>query len=220
MSTIFEVTVDSTDFALGRALSVDPDVVITLEEVIPTGSRAMPYFWATGERLEAFETAVEDDPTVDAVRRHLKVQNSVLYYAEWDERVDDFLSAIAREEGTVLSGVGAEGTWEFTLQFPDRDHLSRFRERCREHEVSLDVRRIYSVDDPAAAEFDLTDKQRTTLVTAYEEGYFEVPRAVTQQELADELGIRSSAVSETLRRAIGELVAETLVEDPVGPGER
>lgn len=43
-------------------------------------------------------------------------------------------------------------------------------------------------------------------------GYFHVPRETTQQELAEELGIQSSATSETLRRVIAELIANTLLE--------
>lgn len=213
MSSILEVSIDSEDFALGRTLNTGVDVSITLEEVIPTGNRAMPYFWASGENLAAFETSLEEDPSVESIRRHLKLSESALYYAQWAEEVRSLLYSIAEEEGTILDGVGSAGRWQFTLRFPDRDSVSSFRQRCVELGIALDVRRVYSVSaDQFDMEYGLTKKQREILVTALENGYFQVPRDCTQQELAEKLGIQSSAASETLRRATAELIANSLLE--------
>lgn len=173
----------------------------------------MPYFWVSGENLEEFETSIEEDPSVQNIRRHLKLSDSALYYAQWTEQVKSLLYSIAEEEGTILDGVGSSGTWQFTLRFPNRSSLSNFRQRCTEQDISLDVKRIYSVSaDQIDMEYGLTAKQRETLITALETGYFHVPRESTQQELAEELGIQSSAASETLRRATAELIANTLLE--------
>lgn len=219
MSSILEVSIGSKDFALGRTLNTDFEVTITLEQVIPTGNRTMPYFWVSGENLEQFETSIENDPSVESIRRHLKLAGSALYYAQWTEQVKSLLYSIAEEEGTVLDGVGASGTWQFTLRFPDRDSLSQFRDRCGDLDISLDVRRIYSVSgERFDMEYGLTAKQREVLVTALEKGYFNVPREATQQDLADSLDIQSSAVSETLRRATAELVANSLLEKRLVPG--
>lgn len=213
MSSILEVSIDSEDFVLGRTLSVDLDVTITLEEVIPTGNRAMPYFWVSGETLDEFEEAIEADPTVEEIHQHLRLTDSALYRAKWAEQVQSLLYSIAEEEGTILDGVGSSGTWQFTLRFPDRQSLSNFRERCSDLGISLDVKRVYSVSaDQIDMEYGLTAKQRETLITALEQGYFQVPRETTQQELAEALGVQSSSASETLRRAMAELIANTLLE--------
>lgn len=213
MSSILEVSIDSEDFVLGRTLSVGLDVTITLEEVIPTGNRAMPYFWVSGESLDEFEESIESDPTVEEINKHLRLTDSALYRAQWAEQIQSLLYSIAEEEGTILDGVGSSGTWQFTLRFPDRESLSNFRERCAEQGIALDVQRVYSVSaDQIDMEYGLTAKQRETLIAALEQGYFQVPRETTQQELADELGIQSSSTSETLRRATAELIANTLLE--------
>jgi PAS domain S-box-containing protein len=47
----------------------------------------------------------------------------------------------------------------------------------------------------------LTDRQQEVLALAYEQGYFESPKQVTGDELADDLGISSTAVNEHLRAA-------------------
>lgn len=213
MSCILEVSIGSEDFVLGRTLNVDLDVTITLEEVIPTGNRAMPYFWASGDALDEFEEAIEGDPSVEEIHQHLRLSDSALYRAKWTEQIRSLLYSIAEEEGTILDGVGSSGTWRFTLRFPDRDRLSNFRRRCDDLGISLDVQRVYSVSaDQIDMEYGLTNKQRDTLITALELGYFNVPRETTQQELAEELGIQSSSTSETLRRATAELIANTLLE--------
>jgi predicted DNA binding protein len=218
MTTILECSIDSEDFALGRALNVEPDVSITLEEVIPTGNRAMPYFWVSGADLEEFESAVEQDPSVEAIRRHLKLQESALFYAQWAEGVTSLLYSIAESEGSIMDGVGSRGRWQFTLRFPDRDSLSAFRRRCEDQDIKLDVHRIYSVSsDQFDMAYGLTSKQRDALTTALDMGYFNIPREASQQDLAAELGVQSSAVSETLRRATAELIANTLLEARMHP---
>jgi hypothetical protein len=52
----------------------------------------------------------------------------------------------------------------------------------------------------------LTDQQRETLNKANRMGYYETPRETNQQELAEELGISSSALSEQLQRIEATLV--------------
>lgn len=216
MSTILELSVDSEDFALGRTLDTGVDATVSLEEVIPTDDRTIPYFWASSENLQEFERSLEDDPSVESVRRHLRLSGSALYYAQWTEEVRSLLYSIADEEGTILDGVGSVGRWQFTLRFPDRDSVAGFRRRCAAFDISLDVGRVYSASaDGFDAEYGLTEKQREILVTALENGYFRVPRDCSQQELAEKLGIQSSAASETLRRATAELIANSLLETEV-----
>lgn len=48
---------------------------------------------------------------------------------------------------------------------------------------------------------------------ASERGYFDVPRVVTVDELADDLGVSTTSVSERLRRGIDNLVDNTLRVD-------
>jgi predicted DNA binding protein len=52
----------------------------------------------------------------------------------------------------------------------------------------------------------LPNEQQETLAVAVEEGYFETPREVTLDELADQLDVPRSTVSYRLRRAVREVV--------------
>lgn len=71
-----------------------------------------------------------------------------------------------------------------------------------------------SGDDP------LTDKERDAVLAAYEAGYFEVPRTVRLDELAEDLDKSSGALSTLLRRGIERLVdsyARDQLEGPAFP---
>ena len=56
----------------------------------------------------------------------------------------------------------------------------------------------------------LTPKQWEALELAYEAGYYDQPRSVDLQTLADELAISKSAVSQRLRAAEGTIVEGVL----------
>lgn len=56
----------------------------------------------------------------------------------------------------------------------------------------------------------LIGRQRDVVMTAYEMGYFEVPREVTSEEIASELAIDASTVTEHLQRAKRNLLAQDL----------
>lgn len=59
----------------------------------------------------------------------------------------------------------------------------------------------------------LTERQRDVLETAYELGYYEVPRAVTSRAIAAELDVDASTVTEHLQRAERNLLARHLSAD-------
>lgn len=56
----------------------------------------------------------------------------------------------------------------------------------------------------------LTERQRDVLTTAFERGYFEVPRSISADELAAEFNLDKSTVLEHLRRAERNLLANLL----------
>lgn len=60
----------------------------------------------------------------------------------------------------------------------------------------------------------LTDDQLMVLETAYNHGYFDVPREISETDLANELGVTQSTINERLRTA-----ERTLLELIYGPRE-
>jgi predicted DNA binding protein len=81
--------------------------------------------------------------------------------------------------------------------------------------IAVHVEAITSPEfsEEPTVEFDLgslTDKQRHTLHLALRTGYYERPRKTDLTELATELGISKSAVSQRLRTAEHKLIKQAL----------
>lgn len=76
--------------------------------------------------------------------------------------------------------------------------------------MSPDLRKLGSYDGRSRPLEDLTDRQREVIRTAYEMGYYEVPRTATTGDVAAELAVDSSTVSEHLQRAERNLLRRHL----------
>jgi len=61
----------------------------------------------------------------------------------------------------------------------------------------------------------LTEPQQEAIAEAYRQGYYDVPREISLEELANELDISHQALSERLRRANRVLAGEQL-DNPSG----
>jgi hypothetical protein len=76
--------------------------------------------------------------------------------------------------------------------------------------ISPDLQRIGKYDGPDHPLDNLTDRQREVIETAWEMGYYEVPKNVSADEIASEMGLDSSTVNEHLQRAERNLLGRLL----------
>ena len=56
----------------------------------------------------------------------------------------------------------------------------------------------------------IEEKQREVLITAYKLGYYDIPRRINSDQLAEKLGIVNSTLVEHLRKAERRLLAQVL----------
>ena len=212
MSTIAEFSVKSDDFALNHTLTAAPQMVVEIERVVATmEDQVMPYFWVSGGDHAAFEDAFRDDESVKNTAVIDEVSGARLYRAEWTENVETIIYAYVELGATLMQAVGKAEDWELRMRFDGQDALSDFQKYCDENDISFELNRTQEQEQPmASAQYDLTPTQRETLVTALEAGYYEVPRAVTMRELADEMGIAQQTLSNRFRAAYKNLVTSTL----------
>ncbi|MEF8783978.1 MAG: helix-turn-helix domain-containing protein [Haloarculaceae archaeon] len=218
MSIIAEFRVRSPDLVLAEALGAVPDMTLDLVKELGTNQQ-QPYlfFWAGGDDIPAFETAMEEDATVADIHRYTEADDSVLYRARITEETEVVSYPVWVEVGAdQLEAQYADGWWHNRMRFPDREALSTVEEWCRDVGVDFDLERVYTDRPQESAEICLTDVQAETLRVALAEGYFEVPREASMGDLARDLDVSTQAVSERLRRAHRALVAEHLV--PAGNG--
>jgi len=212
MSVIATVAAPAEEVTLGAALADGSGVEITLERVVPLGSTFVPYFWIGNASVDRIERALRAEADVESFEIVDRLEGETLVRIELDGRVDGLLDAMAATDATVLQGVGSADGWRFQLRFDDHDPLTEFYRRCSDEGIALDLRSVHNPGVPAEQGLGLgiTDTQRETLRTALEAGYFDVPRGVNLTELAAEMGVSDTAVSQRIRRGITALLEATL----------
>ncbi|MFC4247322.1 helix-turn-helix domain-containing protein [Natribaculum luteum] len=212
MATIAEFWLPADGFPLGATIEADPAIRIEFERIIPADEGIVPFFcvWDAND-FDAFERTLLETQAVRSLEKLSRVDSMRLYRARWNPSVEGFVHGIAASGATILDGRGTADGWRFELRFTDRAGIRRFQRYCEQNDVPITLQRVYTVRDARSGErYGLTDDQRETLHTAYERGYFEEPRGVTQSELADEFDVSQRAVSRRLRRALSRLVGNTV----------
>lgn len=210
MIVIVDISIPADAFPLGRILGEYPDVEIELERLVPLSDAIIPLFWVDTGNADRIEATLDDDPLTNRVRQLTQTDSRVLYEVQWDTDINGLIDALQQTNARILEAEGTAEVWDFRLQFQTRNALARFRDACETHDISLTLRRLYN---PSLPEEDsqLSGPQYEALVTAYEHGYYEIPRGSSMGELADKFGISDSAFSQRLRRGTGALIAETLL---------
>lgn len=89
------------------------------------------------------------------------------------------------------------------------ERLPELGEQFEDLGITYRIERVSGWEPPNRT---LTDRQRETVLAAVEHGYYDTPRRCSLTELAEELGLAKSTVSETLHRAEEEVVKSFLAE--------
>lgn len=76
--------------------------------------------------------------------------------------------------------------------------------------VSPELQKLGSYTGQGKPTDAMTDRQQEVIQTAFDMGYYEVPRAVSTQEVATELGLDASTVAEHLQRAERNILGQVL----------
>lgn len=212
MSVIGEFTVPASALAMHQTLTATPEMTVEIERVVAHQSGTLtPYFWVRGGDRERFETAITDDPSVSEAIRLDVHDNATLYRAEWPPDVESVGHAYLQTGATILEATGRHEEWELRLRFDTHQDVSAFYEYCEEHDIPLNVNRLYNPTTPkAGGQFGITPKQREALVTALEAGFYSIPQSATMADVAETIEISQQALSKRLRRAHGNLVSHVL----------
>ncbi|EMA31376.1 helix-turn-helix domain-containing protein [Halobiforma nitratireducens] len=211
MSVIATVEIPASEFPLGTVLESDWNATVSVETTVPTSDGVVPYLWIPRETTEEILAGLDESTNVDDASRIDAVDDSVLVKVEWNDGLNGVLAAVRESDAIVTSAVGTAARWTLRLRFPSYEDLSQFYTDCVDGDISLELVQLHEAVDPQREfRFGLTRAQRELVIAAYEAGYFEVPRKTTLVELADQLEISDSAVSQRLRRGLAALISATL----------
>ena len=206
-----DFTLAHDDIALTPATAEVPGVTVRPEQVAADGSEIVLVFTVHGDELDTFERTLESPAAVSELLLLSNDADGRCYQATLGGEVLTISTMLTRIGVRVLDVVGSEGDWDVRAQFRSRETFLKFRNYCSAHDISFRLHRL-SWDDGGSdwRLSGLTPEQWDALRQAHEAGYFNVPREITQSELADRLGISPSAVSQRLRRATSQLIEAQL----------
>lgn len=213
MSVIGEFTVPSDSFLLGESLRAVPEMAVELQRVVAhSHDRIVPFFWAHRGDEEAFDAAIREDPTLTDVVRLDDYDEGVSYRGTWTGTAEGIAYAYIDAGATILDATGQGDSWTLRMRFDDDRTLSEFHRRCRAQDIPFTLLQLYHPSQPmGGGQYGITPAQREMLVTAYHQGYYDVPRELTMGSLAEELGTTQQTLSKRFRRAHSTLIENTLV---------
>lgn len=209
---IAEIRLAHPDLVLTSTIEQLPDAAIDLEYQCITEPDTIDLFVRiAGAEQEAVSAALAADTTITESECIIDRDTVWVYRLRLASRERLVLPEAARLGLRLLRASGRDGGWIVTLEFPRRETLHQFRSHCTADGVTFQVRRLYR--SPGTEEnygFGLTEAQHDTLATAHRLGYFEDPRQVSLEDVAEELSISSSAASGRLRRGLNTLIGATV----------
>jgi len=210
MATVMDFTSPAEEFPLGSVFEELPGVTVELERLIPHETLIIPYFWVRGVETADIEAAFEPHPGVTDIRLVDSVEDQYLMRAEWKPEYFGVLSALAKANVVVLTGIGMKNEWRFEVRGESQEAIAEFREYCQENDIPIAITAVHAMLPIQGEGYELTETQREALVLAYERGYFDTPRETSLEEIAEELGITQQSLSSRLRRGHRRLIKATL----------
>ncbi|SEH16174.1 hypothetical protein SAMN04487967_2476 [Natronorubrum sediminis] len=199
---------------LRHTLSVAPSVTVRWEksDITVDGVHQL-LVWVHADEYEAFEAGLEGDSTIKEPHQIVCLDDRRLYRLELTcEGHQASVYPLVVEVGGVLQEVTADHDgWRFQAAFPSEDALERFHRFFRERDSGIELRRLYEEREASGRMcHGTTEEQRELLVGAVDEGYLDIPRACSLEELGAEFSISSNAASERFRRGVSTLVENTI----------
>jgi predicted DNA binding protein len=214
MSITTKIHIEHERLALVPTLQKLGDIairVITQGNTDP-GSTVFPFLIEYRDR-DQLEEMLDADPTVQSYELVDWTDQTGIYYIEHTPETKLISSVVTDVNGFLVHTETKGNGWLVRLLLPDREGLNTIWEYANENNISLDIIEIYgNTDTGGESSYGLTDEQRTALTTAYENGYFGEPRDISLNEVADEIGLSSTAMSGRLRRGMRNLIAATIID--------
>jgi hypothetical protein len=198
----------------------DVDVTVVREASTDPGQSEYVLRFDTADAT-AIEGVLAEDPSVASVKPISGFEDQRLWAVEFTPDAKLLNPRVTSEDGVVLDARSASTDhgprgWHEHWLLPGREALHDIWEYARDEGFSFEVLEFRTngrtgpdYPGPTAP----TERQRETLVAAYEMGYFAEPRETSLEELADALDLSPTAVSGRLRRGMKALVKMTVVVD-------
>lgn len=183
-----------------------PDATFALLTGAPTGDRVIEIGEIRADDPAAIEAELQDHSDIVVYDRlHAAEECIVCRYEALEQRLYTFLgaSSLPPEFPVIVE----DGTMEFDVT-GTREQFEAIDTALAESDSDYDLLSVVHTQEQDCL---LTERQRECLLVALRMGYFEVPRECTLEDVASELGVNKSSVSDTIRRGSGNVLRWFLI---------
>ncbi|KAA9399057.1 DNA-binding protein [Haloarcula sp. CBA1130] len=219
MGLIAEFQIECEALPLVSVAHAVPEASISLSLQYNHGRRPLFIATVTGGSKRAIEQALTDADDVQEwtrigtagdTRRYQAVP-ALSFEEQLGGQIDDLdgLEALATADAIIEQITVTVDGWQQMGWFADRAAFTEFTSFWQQN-AGFGLDRLTRETEPKPPGNGLTDRQLEALRTAYEMGYFEIPRRASLEAVAQELDISASSLSERLRRAQTQLIQETV----------
>ena len=164
--------------------------------------------------VDTLENALDTDPTVVQYERIDSTGGMNIYHIKHSADTKLISPGITAANGFMLHTETKDKGWLVRLQLPSREALHSVWEYARDQDISFSLLEMYEEKSGGTdSSFGLTDEQYEALTVAYRCGYFSEPREKSLSDIADELGVSSTATGGRLRRGMRNLISSTLIDE-------
>ncbi|MFC7132099.1 MULTISPECIES: helix-turn-helix domain-containing protein [Salinibaculum] len=219
MGLVAEFDIDCQALPLAGVAADVPDATLTLDMQFNHGHRPLFLVTVQDGSQTAIETALTDAYDVGewtlvgqaGETRRYQTLPALSLEEQLGEHLDDLdgLEALATADAIIERIEVVPDGWRQTGWFADRDAFTAFASFWQGN-AGFRVHRLTRDGESEPPGDGLTDRQHEALRIAYERGYFDIPRRASLEDVAGELDITPSSVSERLRRAQTQLIEETV----------
>lgn len=185
---------------------------IEFERTASVIDRCTPSFSVFGNSIEAVVDGFRSSPFVANVSRLSEHQDRDVYRFKWSDTRPEIVERVNETDGSFLSAAAEGDAWKFELRFPGRAVASQFYTQYSDPDHPITVERTRQTVPSERIQNVLTEQQRVAIARAVEAGYFEVPRRTTLKQLAADLDISDSAVSQRLRRGMLNVLQNGIIQ--------
>lgn len=219
MGLVAEFEIDCDALPLVEVAAAVPAATLELKIQFNHGERPPFIVHATHDDGAAVERAIASSAFAaehaeigragDTIR--YQVVPAVGLAGQLGDRIEDLdaLRALATTDATIERIRATPTGWIQSGWFADRETFDEFR-RFWTRNAGFSLRRLTRDGDPEEPGDGLTDPQREALRTAYEMGHYDIPQSASLGEVAAELDVSPSSLSERLRRAQTQLIETTV----------
>jgi predicted DNA binding protein len=163
------------------------------------------------DNTTTFEEFPKGELLIDAQIIEREKNGAYIAFIRSGPSLSSVLSYIGIEDGYLFPPLGIrEGKVKFSF-LGSEPQIKDFMEKIDAIGIKYRVVLLADADfSPVSVLNQLTQKQREVLIAAYKYGYYDIPRKITSEELANKLGLVDSTVVEHLRKAEQRLITHVL----------